>query len=98
MKRILNLLNEHKDVRKLELEMRPARPEDEEALILRTRIVQKNLPEDEDETGRSQEDRRVLRDGQRASGGRFGRTGEDNKGEGHPHRHKFSLVPNRVEE
>lgn len=57
--------------------MRPARPgEDDEAYILRTRIVQKTFPDDD--TGPSQEDQRYLQDGQRAvDGGQItnGRTG-----------------------
>ena len=77
VKRILNLLNTHKDVRKLELEMRPARPGDEdEAYILRTRIVPKTISIDE--TGPSQEDQRLLKDGRAAAGGQItnGRTGK----------------------
>ena len=81
VKRILNLLNSHKDVRKLELEMRPARPgEDEEAYILRTRIVPKTISLEEDKDGRGpiQEDQRLLQDGRgTADGGQItnGRTG-----------------------
>ena len=84
VKRILNLLNTHKDVRKLELEMRPARPgEAEEAYILRTRIVPKTISLEEDDKagvggGPTQEDQRLLQDGRgTADGGQItnGRTG-----------------------
>ena len=62
--------------------MRPARPgEDEEAYILRTRIVPKTISLEEDDKaggGSTQEDQRLLQDGRGTAGGgqiTNGRTG-----------------------